>query len=157
MESTNNKYNGVLPGQVGVTDSEKEKLVMANLKPGIYKITEEDDVFFNYISMEALNSVEGVYFIKDTENNVNYLVVTSSIYEHKELTIKVTNKVEPNKYYEGKELKNNKFITISGNTVSVEDLKNWGMIPDYGDEEETEYKLNRIEGSNSNRSYFTID
>ena len=77
--------------------------------------------------------------------------------EHKELTIKVTNKVEPNKYYEGKELKNNKFITISGNTVSVEDLKNWGMIPDYGDEEETEYKLNRIEGSNSNRSYFTID
>ena len=157
MESTSNKYNGVLPGQVGVTDSEKEKLVIANLKPGIYKITEEDDVFFNYISMEALNSVEGVYFIKDTENNANYLVVTSSIYEHKELTIKVKNKVEPNKYYEGKELKNNKFITISGNTVSVEDLKNWGMIPDYGDEEETEYKLNRIEGSNSNRSYFTID
>ena len=152
----NDKYNGILPGQVGVEDSEKEKLVIEGIRPGIYKVSEKDDVFFDYVSMEALNSIEGVYFINDSENNTNYIVVTSGVYEHKELTIKVTNKVEPNKYYEGKELKDNKFITVSGNTVSIEDLKNWGIISD-DEEDTTEYKTKKIEGSISSNSYIAIN
>ena len=87
---------------------DNENTVTLNEVPiGTYVITEKDDMYFDFVSMEALNSVEGVTFEK--VGNDYILTITDAASDEETLQIKVNNKIEPDRPYEDKEEKENLF------------------------------------------------
>ena len=74
---------------------------------GTYVITEKDDMYFDFVSMEALNNAEGITFEKVGDDYV--LSITEDAAEEETLQIKVNNKIEPDRPYEDKEEKENLF------------------------------------------------
>lgn len=74
---------------------------------GTYVITEKDDMYFDFVSMEAFNSAEGITFEKVGDDYV--LSITEDAAEEETLQIKVNNKIEPDRPYEDKEEKENLF------------------------------------------------
>ena len=74
---------------------------------GTYVITEKDDMYFDFVSMESLNNAEGITFEKVGDDYV--LSITEDAAEEETLQIKVNNKIEPDRPYEDKEEKENLF------------------------------------------------
>ena len=64
-------------------------------------------MYFDFVSMEALNSVEGVAFEKVGNDYV--LTITDAASDEETLQIKVNNKIEPDRPYEDKEERVNLF------------------------------------------------
>ena len=62
------------------------------------------NMYFDFVSMEALNSVEGVTFEKVGNDYV--LTITKDASEEGTLQIKVNNKIEPDRPYEDKTTEN---------------------------------------------------
>lgn len=78
---------------------DNENTVTLNEVPiGTYVITEKDDMYFDFVSMEALNSVVGVTFEKVGNDYV--LIITDAALDEETLQIKVNNKIEPDRPYE---------------------------------------------------------
>lgn len=90
----------------GILDN-KSGLQIKEIPIGTYLIKESDDMYFDFVSMEALNSVEGVTFEKVNSNYI--LTITKDASEKETLQIKVNNKIEPDRPYEDKEEKENLF------------------------------------------------
>lgn len=87
---------------------DNENTVTLNEVPiGTYVITEKDDMYFDFVSMEALNNAEGITFEKVGDDYV--LSITEDAAEEETLQIKVNNKIEPDRPYEDKEEKKNLF------------------------------------------------
>ena len=85
----------------------KEDLLIMELPIGSYVVTETKDPYFDFVSMEALNSVAGVTF---TQENGNYILnVTEDITGEEAITIQVTNELIPDTYYNSKDEKINLF------------------------------------------------
>lgn len=64
-------------------------------------------MYFDFVSMETLNSVEGITFEKVGNDYV--LTITEDAAEDETLQIKVNNKIEPDRPYEDKEERVNLF------------------------------------------------
>ena len=112
-KETGDKIRGIL--------NNKTELLINDLPVGVYEIEESDDMYFNYINMEILNSVEGIIFEKD-ENSSNYiLTILESTLEKRDLEIKVNNETEPDRFYEDKKENNNlfNFDTIIPKQITV--------------------------------------
>lgn len=112
-KETGDKIRGIL--------NNKTELLINDLPVGVYEIEESDDMYFNYINMETLNSVEGITFEKD-ENSSNYiLTILGSTLEKRDLEIKVNNETEPDRFYEDKKENNNlfNFDTIIPKQITV--------------------------------------
>jgi len=85
----------------------KNTATVSEVPIGTYIITEKDDMYFDFVSMEALNSVEGVTFEKVSNDYV--LTITDAASDDETLQIKVNNKIEPDRPYEDKEERVNLF------------------------------------------------
>ena len=85
----------------------KNTATVSEVPIGTYEITEKDDMYFDFVSMEALNSVEGITFEKVGNDYV--LTITEEAAEDKTLQIKVNNKIEPDRPYEDKKERVNLF------------------------------------------------
>lgn len=85
----------------------KNTATVSEVPIGTYEITEKDDMYFDFVSMEALNSVEGVTFEKVGNDYV--LTITENASEEEMLHIKVNNKIEPDRPYEDKKERVNLF------------------------------------------------
>ena len=85
----------------------KNTATVSEVPIGTYVITEKDDMYFDFVSMEALNSVEGVAFEKVGNDYV--LTITDAASDEETLQIKVNNKIEPDRPYEDKEERVNLF------------------------------------------------
>lgn len=81
---------------------------MSEILPGKYIITEKDDMYFDFVDMQALNSIEGINFEK-SENNTYTLTIKENISTDSIQQIKIKNKIEPDRFYEDKEQKLNIF------------------------------------------------
>ena len=92
---------------ISVSIDNKNTATVNEVPIGIYVITEKDDMYFNFVSMETLNSVEGITFEK--VGNDYILTITEDAAEDETLQIKVNNKIEPDRPYEDKEEKENLF------------------------------------------------
>lgn len=85
----------------------KEDLIIMQVPIGTYTVTESKDPCFNFVSMQALNSVAGITF---TQENGNYILnVTEDITGNEAITIEVINQTAPDTYYNGKDDKFNLF------------------------------------------------
>lgn len=91
---------------ISVQIDNKNTVTVREAPIGTYTITEKDDMYFDFVSMEALNSVEGITFEKVGNDYV--LTITKDAAEEA-LQIKVNNKIEPDRPYEDKEEKENLF------------------------------------------------
>ena len=99
LVNSNYKVHGIV--------SNKEDLVIMELPVGSYIVTESRDPYFDFVSMQALNSVAGVTF---TQENGNYILnVTEDIMGDEVITIQVTNEILPDAYYNSKDEKINLF------------------------------------------------
>ena len=92
---------------ISVPIDNKKAVTINEIPIGTYIITEKDDMFFDFVSMEALNSVEGITFEKVGNDYV--LTITKDASEEGTLQIKVNNKIETDRPYEDKEEKENLF------------------------------------------------
>ena len=92
---------------ISVQIDNKNTVTVREVPIGTYTITEKDDMYFDFVSMEALNSVEGVTFEK--VGNDYILTITDAASDEETLQIKVNNKIEPDRPYEDKEEKENLF------------------------------------------------
>ena len=92
---------------ISVQIDNKNTVTVREVPIGTYVITEKDDMYFDFVSMEALNSVEGVTFEK--VGNDYILTITDAASDEETLQIKVNNKIEPDRPYEDKEEKENLF------------------------------------------------
>ena len=92
---------------ISVPIDNKNTVTVNEVPLGTYIITEKDDMYFDFVSMESLNSVEGVTFEKVGNDYV--LTITKDASEDETLQIKVNNKIEPDRPYEDKEEKENLF------------------------------------------------
>lgn len=92
---------------ISVPIDNKNTVIVNEVPIGTYVITEKDDMYFDFVSMETLNSVEGVTFEKVGNDYV--LTITENASEEETLQIKVNNKIEPDRPYEDKEEKENLF------------------------------------------------
>lgn len=92
---------------ISVPIDNKNTVTVREVPIGTYTITEKDDMYFDFVSMEALNSVEGITFEKVGDDYV--LSITEDAAEEETLQIKVNNKIEPDRPYEDKEEKENLF------------------------------------------------
>ena len=92
---------------ISVSIDNKNVATVSEVPIGTYIITEKDDMYFDFVSMEALNSVEGVTFEKVGNDYV--LTITKDASEEGTLQIKVNNKIETDRPYEDKEEKENLF------------------------------------------------
>lgn len=90
----------------GILDS-KNGLQINDIPIGTYLVKESDDMYFDFVSMEALNSVEGIAFEKTDDGYI--LTITESTIDERTQQIEVTNKIEPNRFYEDKKEKLNLF------------------------------------------------
>lgn len=82
--------------------------IVSEILPGKYIITEKDDMYFDFVDMQALNSIEGINFEK-SENNTYTLTIKENISTDSIQQIKIKNKIEPDRFYEDKEQKLNIF------------------------------------------------
>ena len=99
LVNSNYKVHGIV--------TNKEDLVIMELPVGSYVVTESRDPYFDFVSMQALNSVAGVTF---TQENGNYILnVTEDIMGDEVLTIQVTYEILPDAYYNSKDEKINLF------------------------------------------------
>lgn len=92
---------------ISVQIDNKNTVTVREIPIGTYTITEKDDMYFDFVSMEALNSVEGITLEKVGNDYV--LTITDAASEEEILQIKVNNKIEPDRPYEDKEEKENLF------------------------------------------------
>ena len=92
---------------ISVQIDNKNTVTVREVPIGTYTITEKDDMYFDFVSMEALNSVEGITFEKVGNDYV--LTITDAASDEETLQIKVNNKIEPDRPYEDKEEKENLF------------------------------------------------
>ena len=92
---------------ISVQIDNKNTVTVREVPIGTYTITEKDDMYFDFVSMEPLNSVEGVTFEKVGNDYV--LTITKDASEEGTLQIKVNNKIETDRPYEDKEEKENLF------------------------------------------------
>ena len=92
---------------ISIPIDNKNTVTVSEVPIGTYVITEKDDMYFDFVSMETLNSVEGVAFEKVGDDYV--LTITEDATEEETLQIKVNNKIEPDRPYEDKEEKENLF------------------------------------------------
>ena len=92
---------------ISVSIDNQNVATVSEVPIGTYIITEKDDMYFDFVSMEALNSVEGVTFEKVGNDYV--LTITKDASEEGTLQIKVNNKIETDRPYEDKEEKENLF------------------------------------------------
>ena len=92
---------------ISVSIDNKNVATVSEVPIGTYIITEKDDMYFDFVSMEALNSVEGITFEKVGNDYV--LTITKDASEEGTLQIKVNNKIETDRPYEDKEEKENLF------------------------------------------------
>lgn len=92
---------------ISVPIDNKNTVTVNEVPVGTYVITEKDDMYFDFVSMETLNSVEGVTFEKVGNDYV--LTITENASEEETLQVKVNNKIEPDRPYEDKEEKENLF------------------------------------------------
>ena len=92
---------------ISVQIDNKNTVTVREIPIGTYTITEKDDMYFDFVSMESLNSVEGITFEKVGNDYV--LTITKDAAEEETLQIKVNNKIEPDRPYEDKEEKENLF------------------------------------------------
>ena len=92
---------------ISVPIDNKETITVREVPVGTYTITEKDDMYFDFVDMEALNSAEGVTFEKVGNDYV--LTITEDASDEETLQIKVNNKIEPDRPYEDKEDKTNLF------------------------------------------------
>ncbi len=92
---------------ISVPIDNKNTVTVNEVPVGTYVITEKDDMYFDFVSMEALNSVEGVTFEKVGNDYV--LTITENASEEETLQIKVNNKIESDRPYEDKKERVNLF------------------------------------------------
>lgn len=92
---------------ISVQIDNKNTVTVREVPIGTYVITEKDDMYFDFVSMEALNNAEGITFEKVGDDYV--LSITEDAAEEETLQIKVNNKIEPDRPYEDKEEKENLF------------------------------------------------
>ena len=97
---------------ISVPIGNKNTVTVREVPIGTYTITEKDDMYFDFVSMEALNSVEGVTFEKVEGNYV--LTITDAASDEETLQIEVNNKIEPDRPYEDKKERVNLFDYSSG-------------------------------------------
>lgn len=88
--------------------NDKRFSIVSEILPGKYIITEKDDMYFNFVDMQALNSIEGINFEK-SEDNTYTLTIEENVSTDSIQQIKIKNKIEPDKFYEDKEQKLNIF------------------------------------------------
>ena len=92
---------------IHVSIDNKNTATVSEVPIGTYVITEKDDMYFDFVSMEALNSVEGITFEKVGSDYL--LTITEDAAEDETLQIKVNNKIEADRPYEDKEERVNLF------------------------------------------------
>lgn len=92
---------------IHISINNKNAVTINEVPVGTYVITEKDDIYFDFVSMQALNSVEGITFEKVGNDYV--LTITEDAAEDETLQIKVNNKIEPDRPYEDKKEKVNLF------------------------------------------------
>lgn len=92
---------------ISIPIDNKNTVTVNEVPVGTYVITEKDDMYFDFVSMEALNSVEGVTFEKVGDDYV--LTITEDAAEEERLQVKVNNKIEPDRPYEDKKERVNLF------------------------------------------------
>ena len=86
----------------------RQNLTFAEVPIGTYVVTETKDFKFDFVQMQALNSIAGVTFEK--VGNQYILTVGEDITDRSTLLVKVTNEVRPDAYYDGKDDKVNLFV-----------------------------------------------
>ena len=86
----------------------RQNLTFAEVPIGTYVVTETKDFKFDFVQMQALNSIAGVTFEKI--GNQYILTVGEDITDRSTLLVKVTNEVRPDAYYDGKDDKVNLFV-----------------------------------------------
>lgn len=92
---------------ISIPIDNKNTVTVNEVPVGTYVITEKDDMYFDFVSMEALNAVEGVTFEKVGNDYV--LTITDAASDEETLQIKVNNKIEPDRPYEDKKERVNLF------------------------------------------------
>lgn len=92
---------------ISVPIDNKNTVTVNEMPIGTYVITEKDDMYFDFVSMETLNSVEGVTFEKVSNDYV--LTITDAASDEETLQIKVNNEIEPDRPYEDKKERVNLF------------------------------------------------
>ena len=86
----------------------RQNLTFAEVPIGTYVVTETKDFKFDFVQMQALNSIAGVTFEK--VGNQYILTVGEDITDRSTLLVKVTNEIRPDAYYDGKDDKVNLFV-----------------------------------------------
>ena len=89
--TTGNVINGILKNN--------DTLIIKNIPQGTYIITEHEDMFFDYFSLEALNNIDSISL---TNVNGEYILTVGELEENSTLKLKVTNKTEDNRLFEDK-------------------------------------------------------
>lgn len=92
---------------ISVQIDNKNTVTVREVPIGTYVITEKDDMYFDFVSMETLNSVEGITFEKVDSDYI--LTITENVSEEETLQIKVNNKIESDRPYEDKKERVNLF------------------------------------------------
>lgn len=105
---------------ISVPIDNKNTVTVNEVPVGTYVITEKDDMYFDFVSMETLNSVEGVTFEKVEGDYV--LTITDAASDEETLQIKVNNKIEPDRPYEDKKERVNLFDYSSGEDIEEASL-----------------------------------
>ena len=116
---TNQKTENIIQG---ILDS-KNGLVINDIPIGTYVIEETDDMYFDFVDMEALNSIEGISFEKI--DNKYILTITDSAIKERILEIRVNNKIESDRPYEDKEEKENLFSWKDESTGPTTYVVHW--------------------------------
>ena len=101
-KNTGEKIQGILDSKTG--------LQINNIPTGTYVVEETDDMYFDPVNIEALNSIEDISFEK--VDNDYILTIKESTIEKRILEIKINNKTEYNRTYEDKKEKINLFNYI---------------------------------------------
>lgn len=96
---TSDIYNLVL--------NSKDGIIISNLPLGTYTISEDDDIYFDFVDMNILNAIDGVTFTNT--DGVYTLSVTDSVESNSTIEIKIQNKLEPTRSYEDKDAEENLF------------------------------------------------
>lgn len=103
---TNKDTKATIQGEL----NNKSELVISQLQPGDYLITEGDDVFFDFVNFEVTKEADGISFTKtDKGYLLSIKIKVNQLEEDVSFKIKTTNKTETSRSYEDKDEKTNMF------------------------------------------------
>ena len=103
---TNKDTKATIQGEL----NNKSELVISQLQPGDYLITEGDDVFFDFVNFEVTKEADDISFTKTDEGYLlSIKIKVNQLEEDVSFKIKTTNKTETSRSYEDKDEKTNMF------------------------------------------------